>query len=62
MILGYPPADHQVRDFLTEKGTQLQVYEHICAFLTALFKRTTEVVNAEKNIKGIAGKFRDKMT
>lgn len=41
---GYPPADHVVRDFLTQNGSETESYIRACCFIQALFEQTLQVV------------------
>ncbi|KAF8319201.1 hypothetical protein F5887DRAFT_378307 [Amanita rubescens] len=63
---GYPPADHEVRDFLTKKGTEGESYRRACRFIDALFQHTDHILKKEFDpklkIEEVACKFRMRMT
>lgn len=63
--LGYPPADHEVRDFLAADKDQADVYDRACAFLEALFEHTATVLQDDSGFLDedeLASQFRTKMT
>ena len=66
IVPGYPPADHEVRDFLTEKGTEGESYRRACCFIDALFQHTDDTLekefDKELEIEEVAYKFRMRMT
>ena len=65
VIPGYPPADHDLRDFLTADLSRFKVYDRVCAFLEALFDNTAEIIEDEfYNVdpEDLASEFRRKMT
>ncbi|KIM88098.1 hypothetical protein PILCRDRAFT_3154 [Piloderma croceum F 1598] len=46
--LGYPPADHDVRNYLcAEQSDSSVVYQRACAFLAALFDETASVLRGD---------------
>ncbi|KAF8345733.1 hypothetical protein F5887DRAFT_154644 [Amanita rubescens] len=63
---GYPPADHQVRDFLTTKSTEAVSYRRACCFIDALFQYTHYILENEFDskwgIEKVASEFRIRMT
>ncbi|KAF8339317.1 hypothetical protein F5887DRAFT_1232790 [Amanita rubescens] len=63
---GYPPADHEVRDFLTMKGTEAESYRRACHFIDALFQHTNYTLENEFDpqlgIEEVACEFRMRMT
>ncbi|KAF8323573.1 hypothetical protein F5887DRAFT_1208074 [Amanita rubescens] len=63
---GYPPADHEVRDFLTTKDTETRSYRRACCFVDALFQHTDYTLKMEFNsqwgIEEVAREFRIRMT
>jgi hypothetical protein len=64
-IPGYPPADHEVRNFLTAGGSQTTVYQRMCAFLEALFEHTTHIITTQFShcrLDDLASQFREAMT
>ena len=64
-LLGYPPADHGVRDYLTSPGSKDVAYDRASAFLEALFKHTTSTLHAldsSLDYSGFGGEFRSCMT
>jgi hypothetical protein len=64
-IPGYPPADHEICDFLTADLSQNEVYNRTCAFLEALFKHTSETIEKELgeiDLEDLTSEFRGKMT
>ncbi len=40
----FPPADDDVRNFLTADGNQVDAYHRVCAFLEALFEHTAATI------------------
>jgi hypothetical protein len=63
---GYPPADHQVRNFLTRKCTEAEAYRRTSCFIDALFQHTHHTLESEFDSKWGIGKvtseFRIRMT
>ena len=60
---GYPPADHDVRIFLTTKGTEATSYHRACHFIEALFQHTEDTLKSEfSGIEEVAREFRIRMT
>jgi len=63
---GYPPADHEVRDFLTMKGTEDESYLRACCFIDALFQQTDYTLenkfDPQLGIEEVACGFRILMT
>jgi hypothetical protein len=63
---GYPPADHEVRNFLTTKGTEDESYRRACCFIDALFQHTNHTLESEfdsqRGIEQVAREFRILMT
>jgi hypothetical protein len=76
IYLGYPPADHDVRNYLTaEDSSSVTVYLRCCAFLAALFCETALVLASDPDAvekpvdlppinlnASVAGQFRAYMT
>ena len=63
---GYPPADHEVRDFLTMKGTEVESYRRAYCFIDALFQHTRHTLEVKFDssweIEKVAHEFRILMT
>ena len=63
---GYPPADHEVRDFLTKKGTEGESYRRACCFIDALFEHTDftlkQEFDSQQGIEEVTFTFRKRMT
>ena len=63
---GYPPADHEVRNFLTTKGTEDESYRRACCFIDALFQHNDHTLKMELDsrwgIQKVACEFRILMT
>ena len=63
---GYPPADHEVRNFLTAKCTEDESYRRACCFIDALFQHTDHTLESEFDsrwgIEKVAREFRIRMT
>ena len=50
-VLGYPPADHDVRNYLcAEHLDSSVVYHRACAFLTALFDEIASVLRCDHDV------------
>ena len=50
-VSGYPPADHDVRNYLcAEHSDSSVVYHRACAFLTALFNETASVLRGDHDV------------
>src|SRR5258707_11856043 len=47
LLSGFPPADDEVRNFLTADGSQVDAYGRVCAFLEALFEHTAATIREE---------------
>jgi len=65
-IPGYPPPDHNVREFLTKSDSRITAYQRTCAFMKALFEDVLRVL-IEEGLEGeeqpvIASRFRAMMT
>lgn len=63
--LGYPPADHEARGFLTADDSRKHVSLRMRAFMEALFEHTAEVIRKEfpgADYEELAMGFRSKMT
>ena len=43
---GYPPADQEVRDFLTTEHTEDELYRWACCFINALFQHIDHTLNS----------------
>ena len=48
--IGFPPADHDVRDFLTVNDSRVTVHARVCAFLEALFDETAKLVLGQSGV------------
>ena len=63
---GYPPADHEARDFLAAKDTEAKSYHRACCFIDALFQHTyntlKEKFNSQWGVQTVAQEFRMRMT
>ncbi|KAF8236900.1 hypothetical protein L208DRAFT_594211 [Tricholoma matsutake] len=63
---GYPPADHEVGNFLTTKRTEDESYRRACCFIDALFQHTNYTLETELDsqwgIEKVAREFRILMT
>ncbi|KDR72943.1 hypothetical protein GALMADRAFT_252299 [Galerina marginata CBS 339.88] len=62
---GYPAADHEVRKFLTRKGTKEETRQRASCFTEALFLHANEVLthfDPELSIDNLASQFRSSMT
>lgn len=63
---GYPPADHEVGNFLTTKRTEDESYRRACCFIDALFQHTNYTLEMELDsqwgIEKVAREFRILMT
>ena len=63
---GYPPADHEVRNFLTGEGTEAESYRRAYCFIDALFQHTDHMLEKEFDshwgIEEMAREFRILMT
>jgi hypothetical protein len=62
---GYPPADHEVRNFLTTKGTEDESYRRAYCFIYALFQHTDHTLkefDLQWGIEKVAHEFRIRMT
>ncbi|KAH8116528.1 hypothetical protein DFH11DRAFT_1742176 [Phellopilus nigrolimitatus] len=67
---GFPPADNSIRNFLTNGSTctKLQAEKHVEAFLSALFRKTLELLrnlyedNPDMDYWQMAGDFRRRMS
>lgn len=61
---GYPPADHDSRDYLTADLPQGEVYNRMCAFSQALFEHTADTIRNfdDSECNDLAATFRRKMT
>jgi len=63
---GYPPADHEVRIFLTKQDTEAESYRRACCFIGALFQHTDHTLEREFDsqwgIEKVAHEFRNRMT
>jgi hypothetical protein len=63
---GYPPANHEVQDFSTTKGTEDESYRRACCFIDALFQHTDHTLKTEFDsqweIEKVAREFRIVMT
>ncbi|KAF8324798.1 hypothetical protein F5887DRAFT_1022029 [Amanita rubescens] len=63
---GYPPADHEVRVFLTAGGTEVQSYLRALYFIDALFQHTDQTLKKEFDsplgMEEVARQFRIRMT
>jgi hypothetical protein len=65
LVIGYPPADHQVCDFLAINLPRADVYCRHCFFIEALFEQMAEVLAddlADIDSNELAFHFRTKMT
>lgn len=65
MLSGFPPADDDVRNFLTADGSQVDAYDHVCAFLEALFEHTATTIREEfgdVDDAELPSRFRTRMT
>ena len=65
MLSGFPPADNDVRNFLTADGNQVDAYDRVCAFLEALFERTAATIRedfGDVDDAELASRFRTRMT
>lgn len=62
-ITGYPPADDNVRNYLTGVISRKDAYNRSCAFLEALFTQTNAVLQDihSKNHNEMITQFRDFM-
>ncbi|KDQ51683.1 hypothetical protein JAAARDRAFT_210966 [Jaapia argillacea MUCL 33604] len=67
---GFPPADDQVRDYLSEIAPAQDLYFRHCAFLAALFSQTAETVAEDAfqraleghDMRRVASAFRARMS
>lgn len=66
IFLGYPPADHVVRDFLKKNGSQSDSYHRSYCFIAALFQHTNWLLRdrfkAQCGMDEVALRFRELMT
>jgi hypothetical protein len=65
IFLGYPPADHEVRNLLTNYGTEADSYRRACCFFDALFQHTLTLereFDSQWGIEEVAHEFRIRMT
>ena len=65
MLLGFSPADDDVRNFLTTDGSQVDAYDRVCAFLEALFEHTATTIREEfgdVDDAELPSRFRTRMT
>jgi hypothetical protein len=65
LLSGFPPADDDVRNFLTADGSQVDAYDRVCAFLEALFEHTAATIREEfGNVDDaeLPSRFRTRMT
>ena len=65
LLSGYPPADHVVREYLTEARSRHLAYDRACSFLEALFKHLTGVLRGfdhSLDYEGFTQEFRARMT
>ncbi len=65
MLSGFPPADDDVRNFLTAVGSQVDAYDRVCAFLDALFEHTAATIREEfgdVDDAELPSRFRTRMT
>jgi hypothetical protein len=64
--VGFPPADHAVRDFLSKASTQAEAYKRASTFLEVLFDHTTTIVEDNcryaMDLGEIAQTFRELLT
>jgi hypothetical protein len=65
LLSGFPPADDDVRNFLTADGSQVDAYDRVCAFLEALFEHTATTIREEfedVDDAELPSRFRTRMT
>ena len=64
--LGFPPADDELRNFLTRESTRGKSYDQACAFLEALFQHTATILRQlhpqPQSVPEAAQRFRKLMT
>ncbi|KIM74987.1 hypothetical protein PILCRDRAFT_13928 [Piloderma croceum F 1598] len=44
---GYPPPDHVVREFLTRRVSQVELFNHACCFMEALFDHVDQISKSD---------------
>jgi hypothetical protein len=65
LLSGFPPADDEVRNFLTADGSQVDAYDRVCAFLEVLFEHTAATIREEfgdTDDAELPSRFRTRMT
>jgi hypothetical protein len=64
-LLGYPPADNTLRDYLTTVASKNEAFDHADTFFEALFQHTLQTLQQDYtglSYSKVASEFRKQMT